>query len=224
MPASVKAYLAGRPFALRALDVLRRRCYLISRLVGRPAPVVVIAHRWSDRSAAHRVAHSLEHDWMEAPESSRAPYDQILLRAPDLVVLQLRRKNVCGCLGHRHILVRESPFAAPHEIFGAAAIGEMDIAFEQIDAWHPLPLSDTAIDVKFLSGSRQREFHERQFRLKVLSVFMHELNHLVFPPEPEASVLGRSLEFYREALESYAARALSTVSLTLDRSPSRLRL
>ena len=98
----------------------------------------------------------------------------------------------------------------------------MDIAWERIEAWPALPLHDTALDARFFEGSRLDEFRNRQFRLRLLSVFLHETNHLVYPNEPEQSVRGRSLAFYREALSSYAEEASTTLSFTIDRSFSRL--
>ena len=222
-PAALRDYLQRRPWVLRALEWANGRRYLISQICDRPTPLVVIAHSYRDAVAAQRMAHGLEHDWAKAPGNTRGSYDEILLRAPEVVVLQLRRKNLCGCLGHRHVLVTERPFAMHHAAFAGMNLGEMDIAFERVNTWQPLPLSDLAWDTKFLEGSRLEEFHACQFRLKMLMVFLHETNHLVFPQESEATVRERSLNFYREALAEYVEETLSTLSLTLDRSFSRLR-
>jgi hypothetical protein len=91
-----------------------------------------------------------------------------------------------------------------------------------VRAWAALPLSDTALDARYHEGSRLEEFHNQQFRLRVLSVFLHEVNHLVFPREPESSVRERSLTFYRESLAHFVESTISTMSLTIDRSFSRL--
>ena len=98
----------------------------------------------------------------------------------------------------------------------------MDIAYQQVLTWRALPLSDTALDAKFLQGSRLKEFHAKQFRLRLLSIILHETNHLVFPNEPETSIRERSLNFYRDALAAYTENAIATLSFTLDRSFSRL--
>jgi len=66
------------------------------------------------------------------------------------------------------------------------------------------------------------EFHARQFRLRMLSVLLHETNHLVAPDEPETSVRERSLAFYHDALASYVENTIAMLSLTIDRSFSRL--
>ncbi len=215
-------YLQSRPRAERWREWLAGRRYRLAPLGGRSRPLYVIAFQARDEGRAAETARTLEHDWMEAPGPCRETFDEILFRAPQLVVIQLHRTNVCGCLGHRHVAVREAPFAMPHDAFGGEHAGEMDIAFEQVHTWQALPLSDTALDAKFLHGSRLEDFHAKQFRLRLLSVILHETNHLVSPQEPETSIRERSLNFYRKALAAYTEKAVATLSFTLDRSFSRL--
>ena len=181
----------------------------------------MVAYSFRDASRAAQLAVAVEQDWFLAPAVSRTAYEEILSRAPGLVIVQLRRKNVCGCLGHRHVLVSEAPFVEAHEGFRGAGIGEMDIAYDRIATWTALPISDGALDARFAAGSRLQEFHAEQFRLRVLSVLLHEINHLVFPKEPESSVRERSLAFYRESLAHYVENTVSTMSFTIDRSFSR---
>jgi hypothetical protein len=119
------------------------------------------------------------------------------------------------------VVVKEAPFAESHEAFGGESCGELDIAYERVKTWQAMPLMDTALDARFLEGSRLEEFHVEQFRLRLLSVLLHEMNHLVFPHEPEASVRERSMAFYRDALAHYVENTLGTLSLTIDRSFSR---
>jgi hypothetical protein len=230
-PAAILEYLASRPRLVRWLEQLRGRRYhvaTLSRLAeslpsGEPAPLlVVIAHRWRDASTAERVRQALEEDWPSVARVYREAYEKILASAPELIVLDLRRKNRCGCLGHRHPFVTEEPFAEPHEAFRGAGIGEVDIAWQRVETWPALPLQDTALDARFFEGSRLDDFHSRQFRLRLLSVFLHEVNHFVFPNEAEDSVRGRSLNFYRDALSSYVEETCHTLSFTIDRSFSRM--
>ncbi|MFZ0963903.1 MAG: hypothetical protein WAO35_23815, partial [Terriglobia bacterium] len=171
---------------------------------------------------AAQVARAVERDWAETPARCRDAYEEILAQAPGLVVVQLRRKNTCGCLGHRHPVVREAPFSEPHEAFGGAAVGEMDIAFDRVESWLALPLTDTALDTQFIAGSRLEEFHEQQLRFRLLSILLHETHHMVAPLAPEDAVRERSLTFYREALVNYVEIARATLSFTIDRSFSRL--
>jgi hypothetical protein len=222
MKGAVWNYLETRPRIVRWRQWLSGRRYRLASLPDRSRPLYVIAFRVRDNGRAADVVRALEQDWVEVPAKCRESYDEILFRAPQLVVIQLHRKNVCGCLGHRHAAVSETPFAMPHDAFGGEQAGEVDIACEQIFTWHALPLSDTALDAKFRQGSRLEEFHAKQFRLRLLSIILHETNHVVFPNEPETSIRERSLNFYREALADYTEKAVATLSFTLDRSFSRL--
>jgi hypothetical protein len=219
---AVEHYLDTRPALIRWREWLAGRRYLLANLRGRAHPLFVIACQYRDMGRGTELARALEHDWMEVPAKCREAYDEILFRAPQLVVIQLHRTNVCKCLGHRHVAVREAPFAMPHEALGSEPAGEMDIAFENVKNWQALPLSEAALDAKFLEGSRLEEFHAAQFRLRLLSIVLHETNHLVSPREPELSVRERSLAFYREALAAYTENAVATLSFTIDRSFSRL--
>jgi hypothetical protein len=219
---AIRNYLESRPRSVRWREWLSGRRYRLVPLRDRSRPLYVIAYSVRDDAHSGEMARALEHDWIEAPAHTREKYDEILFRAPQLVVIQLDRTNVCGCLGHRHVSVREAPFAMPHDAFGSEHAGEMDIAFERVRDWQALPLSDTALDAKFLHGSRLNDFHAKQFRLRLLSIVLHETNHLVSPDEPETSVRERSLNFYRDALAHYTENAIATLSLTIDRSFSRL--
>ena len=222
LSSAVERYLRARPANLRWREWLGGRRYRLAKLRDRPHPLFVIASQFRDSERAAELARALEYDWTEVPSQCREAYDEILFRAPQIVVIQLVRTNVCGCLAHRHVAVREAPFAMPHDAFGGEHAGEMDIAFERVKNWHALPLSETALDAKFLDGSRLEEFHAAQFRLRLLSIVLHETNHLVLPREPETSVRERSLAFYREALAAYTENAVATLSFTIDRSFSRL--
>ncbi len=220
-PATIEEYLHAMPRHVRWRWWLSGRRYRAVRFSDRATPLVVVAHQYRDGAFARRVARAIEQDWLGVPRTYRDAFDEILFKAPELIVIQLRRKNICGCLGHRHPFVGERPFAEHHEAFGGARVGEMDIAYQRVETWAALPLSDTALDVKFLEGSRLEEFHAKQFRLKLLSVLLHEINHLVASQEPEPAVLNRSLSFYRDALAAYVEETLATLSLTIDRSFSR---
>lgn len=229
-PATIQAYLGSRRRAIRWWDWLHGRRYYVARFpdppVGAPRngrrPLVVVAHGVRAKTIARAIGRAVEQDWAGAPEPCRESYAGILASAPDLVIIQLRRKNLCGCLGHRHVAVREPAFSERHQGFRGATAGEMDLAYERIETWPALPLMDAAWDSKFFEGSRQEEFRAEQVRLRLLSVLLHEIHHLVFPEEPEESVRQRSLAFYRDALASYVENTCATLSFTIDRSFSRL--
>jgi hypothetical protein len=220
--ARIEDYLCSRPRLARWAEWLAGRRYRLARFQDRPTPLVVIAHSFRDASTSRQVALAVEQDWPGVPQRCREAYDEILFGAPGILVIQLRRRNLCGCLGHRHVIVREGPFAEPHEAFGGADIGEIDVAWRRVETWRALPLADTAFDTKFLEGTRQEEFRAQQFRLKTLSVVLHEINHLVSVHEPENLVRERSLSFYRDAMANYMEETMASLSLTIDRSFSRL--
>lgn len=221
-PTSIEEFLQTQSRAARWRQWLRGRRYRVTRFSDRTTPLIVIAHSFRDAAMARLFARVIERDWTSVPAACREAYDDILFKAPELTVVQFRRKNLCRCLGHRHPVVREEPFAEHHEAFGGARVGEMDIAWQTVREWQGLPISDLALDTKFLEGSRLEEFHAMQFRLRLLSVFLHETNHLAASQEPESAVLTRSLGFYRDSLAAYVEETLSTLSLTIDRSFSRL--
>jgi len=220
--ASVQRYLRSRPRRVRWQEWALGRRYLVARFEDCSGPIVIVAHSFRDAGVAGQIARAIREDWKLVPGRCRESYHEILSKAPDLVIVQLRRKNLCGCLGHRHVVVREAPFREPHEALGGGSVGEMDIAYQRVATWPALPLSDTALDAKFLEGSRQAEFRAEQFRLKLLSILLHETTHLVLPEESEPSVREKSLAFYHDALASYVENSIGTLSLTIDRSFSRL--
>jgi hypothetical protein len=184
-------------------------------------PVVVVAHARRDSLKALEMVHAVERDWDDAPQECRNTYDQILERSPRLVVIQFHRTNICGCLGHRHVIVKEQPFAEPHDALGGDPAGELDIAFGRVETWVALPLSDIALDAQFAAGSRLQEFQAARLRLQLLSILLHEINHMVHAQEPETSIRERSLAFYHDALAHYVENAKASLSLTIDRSFSR---
>jgi hypothetical protein len=203
-----REWLAGRRYALAAFpDGVK--------------PLVVVAHARGDSVKAMEMVRAVERDWAEAPQECREAYKEILENSPKLVVIQFRRTNICGCLGHRHVIVKEPPFAEPHDALGGDPAGELDIAFERVETWVALPLSDIALDAQFAAGSRLQEFHDARLRLQLLSILLHEINHMVRSQESETSVRERSMAFYRDALARYAENAKASLSLTIDRSFSR---
>ena len=219
---AVETYLRSRPRTARWLEWLAGRRYRLAAFPDRPLPVVVVAHRYRDPARAEQVTRAVEQDWAETPATCRQAYEEILEHAPGLIVVQLRRKNLCGCLGHRHVIVKEPPFCEPHDAFGDNAVGEMDIAFDRVVSWLALPISDTAHDTQFVAGSRRKEFLEQQLRYRLLSILLHETHHMVAPKESEEVVRELSLTFYRDALAHYVEIARASLSLTIDRSFSRL--
>ena len=220
-PDAVKAFLHSRPRWMRWREWLAGRRYALAAFPDRVRPLVVVAHARQDSVKALEMVRAVERDWAEAPQECREAYEEILGNSPKLVVIQFRRTNICGCLGHRHVIVKEPPFAEPHDALGGDPAGELDIAFARVESWVALPLMDTALDTQFVAGSRLQEFQATRLRLRFLSILLHEINHMVRSQEPETSVRERSLAFYRDALARYVEIAKASLSLTIDRSFSR---
>jgi hypothetical protein len=218
---AIEGYLRARPRWVRWREWLHGRRYAFARFAARSRPLVVVAHSFRDASRAGQLVRAVEEDWPHVPASCREVYDEILQKAPGVLVVQLRRTNVCGCLGHRHVIVKEAPFAEPHDALGGAPAGEMDIAYDRVEGWLASPLIDTALDTQFMAGSRLEEFHAQQLRLRLLSILLHEAHHMVYSQESEDSVRKRSVGFYRDALAAYVENTRATMSLTIDRSFSR---
>jgi hypothetical protein len=218
---AVQAYLHSRPRWIRWREWLVGRRYAFAAFPDRPKPLVVVAYSRRDSVKALEMVRAVEQDWAEAPQQCRDAYEEILEDAPKLVITQFRRTNICGCLGHRHVVVKEQPFAEPHDALGGDPAGELDIAYQRVESWLALPLMDFALDAQFVAGSRLREFHAERLRLQFLSILLHEINHMVRSQEREASVRERSLAFYRDALAQYVEDAKASLSLTIDRSFSR---
>jgi hypothetical protein len=197
------------------------RRYAFAEFSNPPKPLVVVAYSRRDAAKAREMVRAIERDWAQAPQPCRDAYEEILSLAPKLVIIQFRRTNICGCLGHRHIVVKERPFAEAHDALGGDPAGELDIAYRRVESWLALPLMDTALDTQFVGGSRLREFQAERFRLQLLSILLHEINHMVRSREPEVSIRERSLAFYRDAVAHYVEEAKASLSLTIDRSFSR---
>ena len=220
-PDALEAYLHSRPRWIRWRGWLAGRRYALAAFADRPKPLVVVAHSRRDSVKALEMVRAVKRDWAEAPQECREAYEEILRNSPKLVIVQFRRTNICGCLGHRHVIVKEPPFAEPHDALGGDPAGELDIAYQRVERWVALPLSDIAHDTQFVAGSRLREFQAERLRLQLLSILLHEINHMVHSQEPETSVRERSLAFYRDALARYVENAKASLSLTIDRSFSR---
>ena len=220
-PDAVKAYLDSRPRWIRWREWLAGHRYALAAFPDRVRPLVVVAHARRDSLKALEMVRAVERDWGDAPQACRNTYEQILESSPKLVIIQFHRTNICGCLGHRHVIVKEQPFAEPHDALGGDPAGELDIAFERVETWVALPLSDIALDAQFAAGSRLQEFHATRLRLQFLSILLHEIDHMVRTQEPETSIRERSLRFYHDALAHYVENAKASLSLTIDRSFSR---
>ena len=168
----------------------------------RPAadlPLVLISYAKGNVDGVTPFREALEVVWPSVPEPFRERYAGILEAAPPLVIVLLLRRNICSCLGHHHPATSESRLTRRLRDLSGVRTGEMDLAFEAIRDWEPLPLSHLALPPE----ATTREMSELQWQLALLAVFLHELHHLVNPEERESAVRSRSQQFYVDALSYF---------------------
>lgn len=173
------------------------------QILVRPAaelPLVLISYARSDSDGMDALKQSVEETWLRLPPAFQRRYEGVLQQAPPFVVVLLRRRNICGCLGHHHPPGTESRVTRKLRGLSGSRTGELDLAFEAIHEWEPQPLSRLA-----LPEADTDEFRSFQFQLALLTVFLHELHHLVHPNDPEPVVRERSQKLYADMLVEFAA-------------------
>ena len=94
--AAVSDDLHSRPRWMRWAEWAHGRRYLLTRYGDRLRPLIVVAHFFREAQMARQIALAVEQDWAEAPPLCREAYDEILSKASGLIVVQLRRENVCA--------------------------------------------------------------------------------------------------------------------------------
>jgi len=150
------------------------------------------------RDLADALTDTLHFTFPALPKDSIDSYREVLDRLPPLIVVELRSRNVCQCLGHHH----EGPNLSNRSRSLAKQIdgevGEIDLAVDAIRGWEPRPLSSLA--VASADPAAREALAETRFHSAMLSVFLHELEHLVFPSRPESAVRGHSDSFYLNIL------------------------
>jgi hypothetical protein len=174
------------------------------QLLVRPAselPLVTIAHVRGDAHGAEHFQAALQETWLTLPEELRRTYGPILQRTPPMVLVDLRRRNVCGCLGHFHPRGSEGRAARRWRAISGVEVAELDLAWEAIRDWRPAPLAQTAAWESAGEGAAE-ELALFRFHVALLGVFLHELHHYACPGASEAEVRGLSTRFYEQALSA----------------------
>jgi len=199
------------------LTRLCRRLRGGEQVLVRPAselPLVLISFAKGDAGGVGPFREALEAVWSSVPQPFRQRYVGILEAAPPLVIVLLRRYNICACLGHHHPSSSESRLTRKLRGLSGVRTGEIDLAFEAIREWEPLPLSHLALPPE----AATREMTALQWQLALLAVFLHELHHLVNPEELESAVRRRSQQFYADALSHFIFERFG-VEFGLRRAP-----
>ncbi|HWP84618.1 MAG TPA: hypothetical protein VNN17_05475, partial [Terriglobia bacterium] len=124
---------------------LRGTEQILVRPPARELPLVLIAYAKGDSEGMEHFKESLEETWLTLPEATRQRYAGVLRQAPPFVVVLLRRRNVCACLGHHHPPGSESRLTKRLRDLSGVATGEIDLAYEAIREWEPQPLSYPAL-------------------------------------------------------------------------------
>ncbi|OFV94440.1 MAG: hypothetical protein A3F68_10510 [Acidobacteria bacterium RIFCSPLOWO2_12_FULL_54_10] len=175
------------------------------QVLVRPAadlPLVLITYPKGDGVGAGHFREILEDHWLMIPGQFRARYQPILESAPHLMVVLMHRHNVCDCLGHHHPPGTESRLTHKLRNLSGVRTGEMDLAYEAIRQWEPLPLSHLALPPE----ADSQEFASLQWQLALLAVFLHEIHHMVQPQDSEFVVRTVSQKFYTDCLSYFVAQ------------------
>ena len=166
---------------------------------GERLPLVVASYPRGKSRFALALSHSLTFTLPSLPSTLRDSYLDILSGLPPVVVADLRVRNDCECLGHNHpncSLEVAQQLAAE----SGRPVGEIDLAMEAIRTWEPTPLASMAVPPA--DREEKARLDELRFHTALLSVFLHELEHLAFPDRSEAEVRGHSDRFYRESIRT----------------------
>jgi len=163
-------------------------------------PLLLLSYPRGGRAVAAELSEAWLHTLPALASPLAASYREMLGRLPALVVVLLRERNVCTCLGHHHPQGTESRLTRRL----AADVGELFPWNPETGSadgqWQPNPLSALAAAVA------EPSFARLQFRTAMLTVLLHELEHLAFPDRREGAVRMASDGFYGEVLNELLAQ------------------
>jgi len=165
---------------------------------GENLPLVLAVYPRANRKFGAALKSALSFRLPTLPESVLKPYREALTQAPSVVVADLRAYNPCDCLGHHHSPGAQSEVATQLAQDTPGSVGEIDLAIEAIRGWEPRPISSLAAAE---SSADEADLRDVRFQTAVLTVFLHELDHLTHPTRDESTVRGESDAFYVAALD-----------------------
>jgi hypothetical protein len=172
---------------------LRGREQLLVR-AGEALPLFLFSFPKGAKGVALEIESALSLTFQGLSAGVRAPYQDVLARLPAIVVVVLQGANPCGCLGHHHPPGTESRAARRLDMELGSTVGEIDLAYDCIRNWNPQPLAGLA------APGGDQGFANLRFRIAVLAVLLHELEHLAFADRPEPEIRARSNRFYESAM------------------------
>ncbi len=185
---------------VRLLRWIRGRRQLLVR-PPEGMPLLLLSYPAGGEAAAREIEAAYARILPAMSPRVRAPYDELWPALPAIIVVLLEPRHPCGCLGHHHPSGAESRLARRLSAELGHPVAEIDLAYEQIRDWQPEPLSILAAesDGAVLAGAR--------YHAALLSVLLHEMEHLAFPERGEQQVRARSREFYARAMQELAAQS-----------------
>jgi hypothetical protein len=120
---------------------------------------------------------------------------EALAALPAMVVVILRPRNTCGCLGHCHPPGTESRLARRLSSDLGSYVGEVDLAYESLRRWEPHPISALA------AGDLGGRLESMHMEAALLAIFLHELEHIAFPDRVERDIRSTSNDFYMNLMQ-----------------------
>ena len=191
-----------RNLLLHLVDQIRGRDQMLVR-AGEDLPLVVVSYPRGHLALAEALRTALCSTYRQLSPETRQRYEGVLPRLPSMVVVILHTRNACTCLGHHHPAGTQSRIARRLHRDTGLEVGEIDLAAKAIREWEPLPLATIAADVAVAPDA---EFQESRFHVGLLTVFLHELEHLAFPDHGEQQVRQRSNDFYTASMRELFRR------------------
>jgi hypothetical protein len=188
-------------FLSRALEWLRGRRQRLVRS-GNGAPLLLLSYPAGGESAAELIETAYSRTLGAMSPPVRRPYEELWPALPALVVVLLRPRNPCGCLGHHHPPGTESRLARRLAADLGHPVAEIDLAYQAIAEWQPEPLASLGV------GASPSELRPLHLEAALLAVLLHEMEHLAFPQRGERQILARSREFYAQAMRELVSGEL----------------
>jgi hypothetical protein len=183
----------------RLVERLRGREQLLVR-AGTGFPLLLITYPSGKEWVARELETAYAHTLPGLRQDTLSLYANALAAAPTMVVVLLRPLNPCGCLGHHHPRGTESRLTRRLAADLGSSVGEIDLAYEGIRAWTPLPLSSLA------AGDLGDKLDTLHWEAALLAVLLHELDHLAFPQKNEREIRTTSNQFYTATMQELVMR------------------
>jgi len=187
---------------------------LLERLRGREQvlvrasagmPLLLVSYPRGRQDVAREIEVAYAHTWSRLAPETRAPYQAFFPLLPTLVVVLLRPRNLCDCLGHRHPRGAESRQTRRLASELGSTVGEIDLAYDAIRRWQPQPLAAMA------AGELGQRFEGIHFQAAVLAVLLHEFEHLAIPDSAEAETRRRSNWLYARVMQELVGEEAGAV-------------